>query len=48
MEKLSFEERLKQKSRSGYDHINSKETVLLRKQDAEKLEKTKVRSNRKM
>ncbi len=35
--KLTFEERLKLKSRSGFDTLNSKVEVLARKEQADKL-----------
>ena len=37
MEQMTFEERMRLKQRSGFDKINTKEEVLLRKEQAQKL-----------
>lgn len=34
---MTFEERMRQKQRSGYDKIDTKEEVLLRKEKAQKV-----------
>ena len=47
---MTFEERLKQKQRSGFDNIKSKEEVLIRKEQAQKLlnNKDKPKMGKKM
>lgn len=47
---MTFEERLKLKQRSGFDNIKSKEEVLIRKEQAQKLlnNKDKPKMGKKM
>ena len=45
---MTFEERMRLKQRSGFDNIKSKEEVLLRKEQAQKLAAKPAAKNKKM
>ena len=45
---MTFEERMRLKQRSGFDKINTKEDVLLRKEQAQKLAAKPATKNKKM